>query len=257
MIRETFKTVAGVSAARLSPQCRYSRAIFILAHMRCGSTALSNILCSRPDTSGYGEAHIRYEDQGSLGRLVVNQTLRRAWKPTAPYLFDKILHNRHDMSAPEAFFEARAIFVIRQPGAAIRSIRALYDGLNRAEYGTDTLAATYYVERVGQMADLWVRFPAQRRIALTHAALMADPEASLAQISTALKVHPALENRYESRTASRKGGGGDPTSSGHFTRIEARGTPPGPDPIEALDIKNSLRRTAQAAYDDFIALSGA
>lgn len=166
-LRDMTKAVVGQAAA-LSPQCRYDRAIFILAHMRCGSTALSNILCSRPDVSGYGEAHVRYDDESALGRLVVNQALRRAWKPGARHLFDKILHNRHDAAAPKAFFAARAIFVVREPGAAIRSIRKLYADLGRDEYGTDVEATEYYVERLQAMARMWGHFSAERRVGVSH-----------------------------------------------------------------------------------------
>jgi len=253
-MRETVKAMAGKAAATLSPQCRFDRAIFIIAHMRCGSTALSNILCTRPDVSGYGESHVRFNSREALGRLVVNQALRNAWKPRAHHLFDKILHNRHDAAAPEEFYQARAIFVARSPGAAIRSIRALYNGLGRDEYGTDHLAAQYYLSRLDAMQASWERFAPDRRIGLTHAALIENPDAALARISQGLSITPALENRYESLSASRKGGGGDPTASGRYTRIEPLTGTPKPDPVDALEIPDSQRRAVQKAYADFTAL---
>ncbi|APZ52884.1 Sulfotransferase family protein [Salipiger abyssi] len=241
----------GTAMAALNPQCRYGKCIFVIAHMRCGSTALSNILCSRPDVSGYGEAHIRYDGGGALGRLAVNQAKRQSWKPRATHLFDKILHSRHDGAACDGFFTARAIFVAREPFAAIRSIRKLYDGLGRDEYTTDTAAAEYYIERMETLLRHWDRFPADNRVGLTHAALLAAPEAELERISTVLRISPPLENRYESRAASRKGGAGDPTASGKFTRIEPR--PGGGFAEDGADLALSpdLRSAAQDVYQRF------
>lgn len=250
-MRETLKQMAGQAAAALTPQCRYDRAIFILAHMRCGSTALSNILCSRPDVSGYGEAHIRYRTRADLGRLVVNQTLRRSWQPRARHLFDKILHSRHDAEAPPAFFQSRAIFVARDPGPAIRSIRKLYEGLGRDEYGTDTQAATYYVERLAVLQDLWARFPPDRRVGLTHAGLLSDPEGALAAISAQLRIAPPLENTYRSRPASRSGGAGDPVVSAQHTKIVPK--PILPDSGPPLEISPDLARQTEEAYRHYVA----
>lgn len=250
-LRDGIKAIAGGAVGALNPQCRYESCIFILAHMRCGSTALSNILCSRPDVSGYGEAHVRYDGPGAPGRLVVNQMRRGAWSPRAPYLFDKILHSRHDAATPPAFFRARAVFLARPPGPAIRSIRSLYEKLGRSEYGSDREAAEYYVARIEALLDLWPRFPAERRVGLTHAALLADPEAALARISARLAFDPPLENRYVSPAASTRGGGGDPTASARHTRIEPRPADPAADAAVALDIDPALRRAAEAAYARF------
>lgn len=252
--RNGIKALAGRTVAAINPQCRYDRCIFVLAHMRCGSTALSNILCSRPDISGYGEAHIQYEaSQGTaaLGRLVVNQALRKSWSPRAAYLFDKILHARHDGQPPKAFFAARAIFIVREPTATVHSIRKLYADLGRDEYGSDTLALEYYIERLETLQTLWARFPASQRVAITHESLLSNPEAKLAEISSGLSIEPALENKYISNSASRAGGAGDPTVSGLFTRIETRRqteTKAAP----SLDVEPSLLTLAKSRYQDFV-----
>lgn len=220
VLRDSGKRTAGWLLSRSVPRYRYSNCVFILAHMRCGSTALSNILCSRPDVSGYGEAHIRYDGQGALGRLALNQMRRGGFRSQAPLLFDKILHSRHDEAAPPAFFEARAIFVVRRPGDAIRSIVKLFASLGRDEYATDAQAAAYYIERLAALALMWERFPARRRVGVTHESLLHDPDGELARMSARLSFSPPLENRYVSLAASRRGGGGDPLVSGQHDRIE-------------------------------------
>lgn len=251
-MRERIKTLGGAVIGATTPQCSYKNCFFVLAHMRCGSTALSNILCSRPDISGYGEAHISYDGQGALGRLLINQARRKGWSPRARFLFDKILHCRHDGAVTPTFFEARAIFVARSPAAAIRSIRTLYTQLGRDEYVTDKAATEYYVERLLALQSLWSRFQSSNRIGITHQELLADPDATLAKISVALRIQPALENRYISPAASLKGGAGDPLSSGKFTQIQAKILPHEHDTAVDLDIQKPLRRSAEEAYKNFV-----
>ncbi|WP_083191482.1 sulfotransferase family protein [Salipiger sp. CCB-MM3] len=254
-MKKYLKTISGRGAAKFLPQCRYRNCILILAHMRCGSTALSNILCSRAEVRGYGEAHIRYDGRDALGRLVVNQTLRSGRSLGALYLFDKILHSRYDEDAPAEFFDARAIFVARSPKPAIRSIRKLFAGLGNREYETDTDAAEYYLERLNRLMVLWQKFPAHRRIGLTHLDLLSDPQAQLNRISARLEIHPRLENHYVSVAASRKGGGGDPTTSGRYTRIEPQeGTMLSADRI-VLNIAPELEIAVEEAYARFVHLT--
>lgn len=249
--RKAIKSIVGRSVATLLPQCRYDRCIFVLAHMRCGSTALSNVLCSRPDVSGYGEAKIHHTSVASLGQLVVNQARRQAWKPKATYLFDKILHTRHDGSAPHAFYSARAIFLARRPGPTIRSIDALYRLEGRTEYPDHTAAAGYYIGRIDALIEMWHRFPQDRRVGLTHASLLADPDAALARISRALTIDPPLVNHYVSLEASRTKGGGDPTASGRHSKVVARADDPARDAAVELDISPALREQVEAAYQRY------
>jgi hypothetical protein len=189
--------------------------------MRSGSTALSNILCGRPEISGYGEAHITYTSRSSLGALVVNQARRKEWRPQAPHLFDKILHSRYDARADAGFFQSRAIFVAREPVDAILSIRNLYARIGRGEYPTDAAAAAYYGERMLRLLSMWDHFPQQNRIGLTHQLLTTDPKGQLARISSFLRLNPPLENRYTSPRASMVGGGGDPLTAQRFSEIVA------------------------------------
>ncbi|EHJ61754.1 sulfotransferase family protein [Novosphingobium pentaromativorans] len=219
-LRETGKRSAGWLLSRTSDLYSYRNCVFILAHMRCGSTALSNILCSREDISGYGEAHVRYDGPGALGRLAINQMRRDGWRPGARLLFDKILHNRHDEQALPQFFDARAIFIARRPDEAIASIADLFTRLGRKAYDTPQKAAVYYAERIEALSDLWMRFPAHRRIGIRHDQLMRTPNEALERISRHLHFSPALRNEYISTAASRERGGGDPLVSGRHNRIE-------------------------------------
>jgi Sulfotransferase family len=213
------KQLIGKAAALVNPQCRFDKAIFILGHMRCGSTAMSHILCSRPEISGYGEAHIRYDHASALGALVLNQARRDRWKPKGEHLFDKILHSRYDSNVSRDFATSRAIFMVREPVETIRSIRTLFAAIGSGEYADDSEAADYYEERIAALADLWRRFPPDRRIGMTYDELTGDPETMLARVSSMLLLMPPLENSYEPPSKRMDHGAGDPISSHKFNSI--------------------------------------
>jgi hypothetical protein len=213
----------GQAVAVVNPQCRHARALYIIGHMRCGSTALSNILCSRDDVSGYGEGHFGYQQPGALGVLALKQMKRGRWKPGATYLFDKILHSRFDIEAEADFFTARAIFMVRRPAEVIRSIRKLYESIGSDEYSTDDAAADYYAERLEAMLALWGRFSPGRRAGLSHDALTSDTDAQLARISRHVGLNPPLINAYRRPNTVAAPGVGDPLSSHKFDRIVAAG----------------------------------
>lgn len=251
VLREFAKDAVGTAIFHANPRCRYEDTVFILAHMRCGSTALSNIFCSRDDFSGYGESHTDYSMRSRLGRLQFKHLARRAWKPGATSLFDKILHSPHDHDAPPEFFRAKAVFLAREPRATIRSIRSLFaDGTDRL-YRTHEEAAVYYIERVTALTGLWQRFDAGRRVGLTHDQLVADPEAQLARISDALGIRPRLANAYRNRAATHRHGDGDPVNSVRFNRIERR--VPTKRAAPPLDVPDRVLADAEAAYERYVA----
>ncbi len=215
------KQVAGSLLGLANPQCRFDRAVFILGHMRCGSTALSHVLCGHPAVSGYGEAHIRYDRQSALGILALNQWRRGAWKPCAAHLFDKILHSRYDAEAHPDFFTGHAIFLVREPHESILSIRKLFATLRSNEYADDESAARYYGQRLTQLAQLWKRFPAGQKIGFSYDIMTENPDAALHRVSSMLDLNPALANHYERRETTMARGAGDPLSSHKFNGIVA------------------------------------
>ena len=213
------KEIAGRATTLISPQCRFDRAIFILGHMRCGSTALSHILCSHPEISGYGEAHVHYDGRDALGVLTLNQLRRHALRPRARYLFDKVLHSRYDAGPHPEFFRARAIFLVREPAATIRSIRNLFRTIGSGEYASDGLAADYYEERLARLIRNWDMFPPKQRMGFTYERLTSNPEAAISAISAFLELSPPLANRYAAPAKTMAHGSGDPLASHKFKGI--------------------------------------
>ncbi|MCC5611740.1 sulfotransferase [Nostoc sp. CHAB 5834] len=213
------KQMAGATAALIIPKCRFDQMVFILGHMRCGSTALSHILCSHPKISGYGEAHVSYDNKSSLGVLALNQMRRKSYRASASLLFDKILHSHYDSNVDSGFFNARAIFMLREPVDTIRSIRQLFTRLESTEYSTDTLAADYYEQRLHTLLLNWELFPPERRIGLSYTQLTTDTDAKIASISRMLELTPGLSNNYTRPKHAMGHGAGDPLASHKYDRI--------------------------------------
>lgn len=244
--REALKTTAAMVAG-LAPQARYAQGILVLSHMRSATTALSNVIASHRDVTGYGETHVTHSDRTSPGRVIVNLALRKAFDPRAHHFFDKVLHNRLDRTPPPSFFDARAIFLLRRPAPSVRSIVSLARKTGMTEAQTEVGAATYYAERVERLCELWDAFPTVRRHGLTAEALLADPDAKVAVLGQWLGLEPALRNEYVAHAATQSGGGGDPTKSAQHTRIEATDRQEETEPVAGVD--DALAQRCAQAYE--------
>lgn len=244
--RALLKTATG-RIAMAAPQARFERGILVLSHMRSATTALTNVLCSHSEVSGYGETHVYYSTADAPGRVLTNLALRRAYSPTSSFFSDKLLHNRLDKDVPDNFFQARGLFLARLPEPAIQSITRLAMRGGMKDMETVEAAAQYYAERLEQLALLWDRFPPERRLGFKAEELLQDPDTHVEQIGSWLKLKPKLENRYRSHAATQKGGGGDPTASALYTRIEPSQPAPNSTKIE-LDLPDALKTRCHAAH---------
>jgi Sulfotransferase family len=220
--RNTIKAITALGACQMAPHSSYGRMIVILSHMRGATTALSNVLCSHEQVSGYGETHVSHNRSYSPGQVVVNQYRRHAWKKQADYLFDKILHNGLDGELPETFYDAKAIFMVRAPRPSISSIVKLSAETGMKNVNTPEKAAMYYLSRLERLMEHWERFNPQHRLGLHSEQLLSCPDAEVSRVGQWLGLNPALRNAYVSHPATQAHGGGDPTLSSKLTRIEAR-----------------------------------
>ncbi len=232
--RNTIKAITAIGACQVAQHSSYERMIVILSHMRGATTALSNVLCSHEQISGYGETHVSHNRSYSPGQVVVNQYRRNAWKKEADFLFDKILHNGLDGDLPDTFYGSRAIFMVRAPRPSISSIVKLSAETGMKNVNTPEKAATYYLNRLERLREHWERFSPVQRLGLHSEQLLSCPDAEVSRVGTWLGLNPALRNAYISHPATQAHGGGDPTLSSKLTRIEARREDADLSPIEGV-----------------------
>ncbi|MBD2666874.1 nucleoside triphosphate hydrolase superfamily protein [Richelia sinica FACHB-800] len=120
------------------------RAIFILSHMRSGSSLFTHILNSNPEIIGYGETHINYNDESDIKQLLfkVYGKLRQI-NMSHKYILDKVLHN-HKILAENFLTSEKiyAIFLVREPKRTLASI------LNIKPNWSEEKALNYYIDRL-------------------------------------------------------------------------------------------------------------
>jgi hypothetical protein len=129
---------------------RPEKFIFILSHMRSGSTLLTHLLVSNPAICGYGETRTRYFSRRQFGILTgkVLYTLRRESGSSGKrYVLDKLLHDRFigpDSVEALCGADVKIIFLLREPLGALGS---LVDRLRH----TEAHALDYYLRRLDML----------------------------------------------------------------------------------------------------------
>lgn len=102
--------------------------IWILSHMRSGSSLLVHLLNTHPDILGYGETGIRYQNQEQLNWLIgkVGWYYNR-FLISEKYILDKILHNK--FLKEQELLENKDIvfiFLLREPQATLISLANMF-----------------------------------------------------------------------------------------------------------------------------------
>ena len=229
----------------------FEKSVFVIAHMRCGSSALSQVMSSHEGIAGLGETHIAYDSHAKLGLLYLSLLKNRIRVSPSDLLLDKVLHNRYDEALPDQFFDSRAIFLIREPVATIHSITNLFGKIGSSEYATHKQSAEYYIERVRRMMKLWAEFPESRRLFIPHERLMSHTDECLADISSLLELSQPLQNKYSSAVKIRRGSG-DPLVSTSLSKITTVKPTKRPD----LIIESELIAKAHEVYLEALSLFG-
>ena len=130
--------------------------IFILSHMRSGSSLLANILSYHREILGYGETHIQYATEFDLNKLVSKvyyktQNIRRLQdikklRMEHKYILDKALFNKifldEQLLTSEKIY---SIFLIRDPERTMASI------LDLKPHWSEEKVLIYYLDRLSTL----------------------------------------------------------------------------------------------------------
>ncbi len=124
--------------------------IFLLSHMRAYTSLFGHILGSNPEICGYYEMHIGYYGWKSLIRQKLLYFRREDPKPHFVYMFDKVLHNEHNVVLDILNSQGtKTIFCLRQPQEVIPSILRLYQGIDPSHpFNSESFATDYYIQRL-------------------------------------------------------------------------------------------------------------
>lgn len=220
--------------------------VWILAHVRSGSTLLMHLLSSHPEILGAGERNAVYESAGDLRKLEVDSFfLRRQLFNDFDFVVDQMNHDHllpHDSLLDHP--RVKKIFLIREPRASIASsVRVL-----GKHYGTTRQqAVTLYLGRLRTLARYaQLSTDSTSQAFLSYEALVQNPPGVLERLRTWLGVTARIEETY--RTFDFTGSRGDPSDRIRSGRIRDD-LPP-----RQIDLEPELADRLQARYDEVRAL---
>ena len=219
------------------------RSLFLLGHMRCGSSLLLHLLMTNPLVGGVGERNCPYRSRRDLGwQHVQARFAARPWLRPMAYVVDQVLHDQF-LPRPSLLRDPRirCVFMLRQPAASIGSLLVL----SRTFYGdswSPARATEYYISRVATLARLAGSMAGSGRTCVVlYEELLAEPQSTLERLRAFLELEArfALEYPVHAFTGTR----GDPgklIGSGRIQQRDAASYPP---------LDGFLLRRAQDAYE--------
>ena len=208
-LRGTMKTAAltclrqiyGWRSELRSDSFRY---IFIVGHQRSGSSMLTQIICSHPDVSGFGESRTFYRGRSGLRKLR-GEVFRIHYQlgNLPPLVLDKVLFAELlpdvDMiDGPDIHW----LFLLRDP---IRTMRSMIE-----MFGDEESQLNYYRDRIAWLCEAAEKLHKRNRsFFTTYDQLIQNTEGELNAMTDFFGLDPSLTSNYELQPRAGKAGVGD------------------------------------------------
>ncbi|MCI0335818.1 MAG: sulfotransferase [Planctomycetes bacterium] len=228
--------------------------LFILGHMRSGSSLLCHLLCTSDDIVGFGETHNNYRRRSDLAKLLMCVHNHTGENPLRyRYVLDKIVGCQHVMSTSVLTDRrCRFVFLVREPVATIASLVAM-----RRQFHDETdqqlveFATQHYTERLGQLLQLaeTIDHP-QRCLLVTHQRLLSETPSAFQALERFLDLRAALREDYNILPTTGQPGIGDPSPSIRLGKIDRS------LPRKHVDLSAPLRVHLKRCYDNCVAMLG-
>lgn len=194
------------AAASLIPR----KNVFLLSHMRAFTSLFGHIMGSNPEICGYYEMHIGYYSWKSLIRQKWLYFSQEDPKPNFSYMFDKVLHNEHEVSIDLLNRRrSKVIFCIRHPREVIPSILNLYQSVDpKHEFNSEAFATEYYVQRLVKLSEIAMSIEKEFYY-FDAEALKSNTDETLHQLSDWLELRTKLNAIYQIQRNTSKNRFGD------------------------------------------------
>ncbi|MBA2883006.1 hypothetical protein HNR65_003363 [Desulfosalsimonas propionicica] len=185
--------------------------MFIIGHMRSGSTLLVHLLANHPMILGYGETHHNYQtvkDFGAVSYKILRKFNR--YLPKEDYILDKVLHEEKGLTSRlTKYKKTKVILLVREPERSIKSILSL--GLDKTS--SEAKALEYYKERLKTIEEFATRLSGDRCCFLTYEHLVENSLSTLKALTNFLNLSSPLKDKYESLWSTGIKGLGDSSDS--------------------------------------------
>jgi len=197
----------------LRPPFKY---IFILSHMRSGSTLLVHLLSSHAKIAGFGEVGIMYRSPAELDELLLKLSdFYKQGRMSQTFALDKLLQNvlLEDKSILDRE-DVYPLFLLRDPEQALPSIGHVYTHVypEAAPHLAGDLhtATDYYQSRLACLADYAKNLRRKEPAAfITHNQLLTETRSVFAFLQNWLKLDTPFSEEYRTHQATGKAGIGD------------------------------------------------
>ncbi len=179
--------------------------LFILSHMRSGSSLLTHILNSNPEIIGYGETHLNYSSELDFKQLFFKVYWQlRDYSMDHSYVLDKVLHNHkflndNFLNSPQVY----TIFLLREPKRTLGSI------LDIKPHWSQEKAMNYYLERLATLESYAKLINSKKRsLFITYNQLLNDSDLVFDTLKTFLQTKASFSEQYQVlKTTGMKGVG--------------------------------------------------
>lgn len=224
------------------------RYLFVLGHMRSGSSLLLHILGSHPEIRALGESWIHYDDPEKLTELLYFvHAGNRSLLVDERYVVDKILHN--DLLQDAELLRMPAVTSVFLVRGAERTLKSLYFGRQRLRGISGWQSALEYYEcRLEHLVALARSIGDPRRSALvSYERLVQQPGTTLDAVGTFLGLRSPLRERYRITPTTGMAGLGDFSEHIRSGRIAVTPAP------ETEPIPEEVLSRGRAAHDACVA----
>jgi hypothetical protein len=192
------------------------KALFILSHMRSGSSLLTHILNSNPEIIGFGETHLTYTDERDFKALLFKLYWRlRELNMNHQYMLDKVLHDHKFLDT--RFLQAsgvRTIFLLREPQRTLASILEIKPHHNEEQ------ALEYYVNRLATL-EQYARLidSKERSLFITHEQILTQSPFVFQSLQNHLQTQVGFSEEYKVLKTTGSRGIGDSSENIKVGRI--------------------------------------
>jgi len=190
---------------------RQEKYVFIMGHMRSGSSLLSHLIMNSSECSGIGESNMTYLDKRDFTKLAIKCRLssKRYFKKIR-YFVDQINHNQKlDFSS----FSSNAfipIIIYRKPLATISSIVRLSNEYYGGNFSPKR-ATEYYINRLNYLGEYIKHHGVPNICIIEYEDLINNSIVTLSKLSLHLSLQSPLTSKY--RTYTHSGTKGDPSAN--------------------------------------------
>jgi hypothetical protein len=180
--------------------------VFILSHMRSGSSLLEHILTTNEQILGFGEQNRIYNQESNLLQMeiFIRWKLKKIFK-NYKYVIDQVLHNDYTPNLSLLKNERiKLIFLLRTPIETIASIESLggfpYNINNKGIYNS----INYYTDRLNELMTISKSVPESSQFFLTYHDLINNTDSTLSNLDKFLELKTPLKKEYNLKKSTGK-----------------------------------------------------